>query len=295
MRTERIRSGPATLNAGVAGAAVAAGAVSGTGAGAGPVGTVLFVNAVGMENVLLDGIAERFRAAGLNLVTWELRGSPGPSDTREVTLADHVADGVAVLDGLGIEKAHVAGWCTGASVALFLARELGERALSFSSVDGAYLFDGVPGARLGNAVFDMCAQVAKDVGQAGLYHEAMRPRGNEGTALGIEDPELIGMLTLPYRQDEEELIRFAYGIRATTTGYAPAEACAELTLPALFLARRDDEMVGYRNSARAAELVPGAQFAAAETGGHYALFTDPEPVEAMSAFMLAARVPASRA
>ncbi|MCZ9347618.1 alpha/beta hydrolase, partial [Streptomyces sp. TRM76130] len=186
---------------------------------------VLFVNAIGMENALLAGLGERFRALSLNLGTWELRGSPGTEGPARVTLEDHTADALAVMDALGITRAHVAGWCTGASIALFVAHALGERALSFTSVDGALLFDGVPGARLGNAVFDMCAQIAVNTDRVGFYHDAVRPRGNESAVLGVADEELTRMLTLPYRQDVEALTRFAFGISATND-YDPAAALA---------------------------------------------------------------------
>ena len=278
MRSERVRSGGTTLEVAVAGQE--------------DLPTVLFINAVGMENRLMQGLAEQFRSAGMNLVTWELRGSPGPSEVREVSLKDHTADALAVVDALGLAHVHVAGWCTGASIALFVARELGDRALSFTSVDGALLFDGAPGARVGNAVFDMCAQIATDAGRAAHFHDVVRPRGNEGAALGVEDEELVRMLTLPYRQGLEELTRFAFGISATCD-YDPVEACNRLSVPALFLARRDDAMVGHRNSQRAAGLVEGAELQVAESGGHYALFTDPaETAATMAAFIRTAELTA---
>ncbi|MCZ9347617.1 alpha/beta hydrolase, partial [Streptomyces sp. TRM76130] len=58
------------------------------------------------------------------------------------------------------------------------------------------------------------------------------------------------------------------------------------SVPSLFVAREDDEMVSHRNSRRAAGLVPGAELSVLETGGHYALFTDPAgSAGAMAAFM----------
>ncbi len=274
MRSERVHSGTTTLDVAVAGQE--------------DLPTVLFINAVGMENRLMEGLAEQFRRAGMNLVTWELRGSPGPSEAREVSLRDHTADALAVVDALGLAQVHVAGWCTGASIALFVAHELGDRALSFTSVDGALLFDGMPGARVGNAVFDMCTQIATDTGRAAYFHDVVRPRGNEGAALGVQDEELVRMLTLPYRQGLEELTRFAFGISATCD-YDPVAACTQLSVPALFLARRDDAMVGHRNSQRAAGLIEGAELQVSASGGHYALFTDPaETAATMAAFVLKA-------
>ncbi|MEU0337007.1 alpha/beta hydrolase [Streptomyces sp. NPDC006193] len=270
MRTETVRSGGITLD-------VASYGDDGTPA-------VLFVNAVGMENELLAGLGAEFRAHGLDLVTWELRGSPGAGPGR-VTLADHTADALAVLDAAGITRAHVAGWCTGASIGLFVTHALGERALSFTSVDGAMLFTGSPGARLGNAVFDMCAKISADDGRAGFYHEAVRPRGNESAVLGLPDEELTRMVTWPYRQDVEALTRFAHGIHAAND-YDPVAACSGLRTPSLFLAREDDEMVSHLHTRRAAALIAGAELSVLPTGGHYALFTDPAGAAGrMAAFM----------
>ncbi|MGV9567163.1 alpha/beta fold hydrolase [Streptomyces sp. NPDC003480] len=271
MRTETVRSGGVILDVAVC--------------GDDETPAVLFSNAVGMQNALAAGLGAQFRAHGLNLVTWELRGSPGTDGPGRVTLDDHTADALAVLDALGVTRAHVAGWCTGASIGLFVAHALGERALSFTSVDGALLFTGSPGARLGNAVFDMCAKISADHGRAGFYHEAVRPRGNESAVLGLSDEELTRMVTRPYRQDVEALTRFAYGIHATND-YDPVAACARLRIPSLFVAREDDEMVSHLHTRRAAALVAGAELSVLPAGGHYALFTDPGGAAGrMAAFM----------
>jgi len=240
--------------------------------------TILFVNAVGMTGRLLDRVAADFQAAGLKLVTWDLRGNPGPADARTVGLADHVADGLDILAALGISEVHLGGWCTGASVALLMALQLGNAALSFTSTDGAYLFDGVPGASLGNAVYAMCAEIMSDESRAGYFLDITRSRGDEETALGLVGrPDLVEAIMQPYRRGTDGLISYAYAIRATCA-YDPVEACAALSIPALFTARRDDRMVGWRNSERAAGLTRHATFAVSDVGGHYTLFTDGQAV-----------------
>ncbi|GAA2482846.1 alpha/beta hydrolase [Streptomyces gobitricini] len=251
--------------------------------------TVLFVNAVGMPIDLLDDMARQFTAEGLDFVTWELRGSPGPGrrpdDSR---LADHVADGLAVLDHLGVTAAHLAGWCTGASVALAMAGLDDSPALSLTSVDGAYLFNGVPGGPMGNAMFEMCGEIVADPAAGERYHELTRPRGNEAQVMGLlgSSTELVERLTLPYRGTTMDLVRYAHAIRSACD-YDPLAAWSQITCPVLLTARTDDRMVSYRNSARAAELVTGARLTVQHSGGHYGLFTDPEAVPAMAGFMRA--------
>jgi pimeloyl-ACP methyl ester carboxylesterase len=247
---------------------------------------VLFVNAVGMPAELLAGLAADFHRTGFRFVTWELRGSPGPSlGRRDCAVSTHAEDGMAIVAALGLRRVHLAGWCTGASVALFLAESLGERAESLTSIDGAYLFEGVPGAPLGDAMFAMCRDIVADERLGAHYHKLTRPRGQEAAVLGLEGrPQLVEQVTLPYRQGVDELVRYAFAIDAACD-YDPAAMWAKVRRPVLFTARRDDRMASYRNSARSSELAPGARLALAESGGHYGLFTDDGAVRTISTFM----------
>jgi pimeloyl-ACP methyl ester carboxylesterase len=248
--------------------------------------TVLFINAVGMRATLLDPLAAGYADAGFNMLTWELRGSPGGGDPRELSLADHVADGLAVLDGHGLSAAHIAGWCTGASIGAALVRAAPARALSLTSVDGAFLFDGSPSAALGSAVYEMCADIEADQRRAEFYHEVTKPRGTGAAVLGIsDDPDLVEQLSLPYRQGVEGLTRYALALRSVVRDYDAPAVLSGLGLPALFAARRDDRLVTFRDSERAAALIPGARLELAESGGHYALFQSPEAVAPLAAFL----------
>jgi pimeloyl-ACP methyl ester carboxylesterase len=247
--------------------------------------TVLFVNAVGMRAALLDGLAARFAGEGFNFLSWELRGSPGPSlGHADCTLAAHVADAIAVLAASGVSRVHLVGWCTGASVAACTVADLGDRVATLVAVDGAFLFGGLPGGPLGNAMYEMCGEIVADVNCAAKYHELTHPRGNEGAVLGLNDRDLVAEVTLPYSGGVEDLIRYAYGIRASCD-YDPVQVCSEIDCPTLFLAHLDDKMVSSKNSVRAAELIPGSQLVVIGSGGHYGLFTDPGCVSTMAAFM----------
>ncbi|MFL6115916.1 MAG: alpha/beta hydrolase [Catenulispora sp.] len=247
---------------------------------------ILFVNAVGMRATLLDPLAAALAAAGFDLLTWELRGSPGGSDPRGLSLADHVADGLAVLDAYRADTAHLAGWCTGASIAAALVRAAPARALSLVSVDGAFLFDGVPSAALGDAVYEMCAEIEADEGRGEFYHEVTRPRGTGGAVLGIaDDPALVDHLSLPYRQGVDGLVRYAFTLRSVVRDYDARGVLSGLSVPALFTAQRDDRLVTFKDSERAAALIPGARLELADSGGHYALFQSPDAARPLAAFL----------
>jgi pimeloyl-ACP methyl ester carboxylesterase len=56
---------------------------------------------------------------------------------RALSVPDHAKDGLALLDHLGIERAHVLGWSMGVQVGLELALTAPERVLSLSLMGGA--------------------------------------------------------------------------------------------------------------------------------------------------------------
>lgn len=83
------------------------------------------------------------RDAGWRLVRYDLRGqgrSEAPADG-DYSLAAHRDDLLRLLDGLGIERAHLVGTGLGAAIALGLARERPERVLSVAAIDPRLAWD----------------------------------------------------------------------------------------------------------------------------------------------------------
>jgi pimeloyl-ACP methyl ester carboxylesterase len=79
---------------------------------------------------------------GVRVRSWYHRGTLGsarPADVRRITLADHVADALAVLDDAGIDRAVLMGWSVGVTTAVELARRHPDR------VAGLLLVAGPPG------------------------------------------------------------------------------------------------------------------------------------------------------
>ena len=82
--------------------------------------------------VLADGfvplVAERVLAERCQLIVYHKRGWVGSTRTPgPVTVAEHAADASALLDHLGIARAHIAGHSSGAAVALQLALDHPEK------------------------------------------------------------------------------------------------------------------------------------------------------------------------
>lgn len=110
-------------------------------------------------------LAERFR-----LVRYHKRGWVGSSHTPPpVTIADHAADAAALLDVLGLDRVHVAGHSSGASVALQLALDHPGRVHTLCLLEPT-LFSVASGERL--------------LLQAGPAFEAYT-RGDHREALGL--------------------------------------------------------------------------------------------------------------
>src|SRR3712207_8398395 len=81
-------------------------------------------NAVGMPLESAERLIPAFSAAGLNFVTWELRGSPGPwTDPCDHEPDTHVADAEWIIDYLNLGRVHLLGWCTGGAISLFRSEE----------------------------------------------------------------------------------------------------------------------------------------------------------------------------
>ncbi|EWC64423.1 Alpha/beta hydrolase fold-1 precursor [Actinokineospora spheciospongiae] len=84
--------------------------------------------------------------SGVRVLSWYHRGTMGsdrPADESRITLADHVADALAVLDAAGVRRCVVMGWSMGVMVATELAQRYPDR------VSGLMLAAGVPGDMFG--------------------------------------------------------------------------------------------------------------------------------------------------
>lgn len=72
------------------------------------------------------------------LLCWDLRGSRRRHGVPEVDLARHAADGLAILDAAGAERATIIGWSTGAPVAAQILALAPDRVEAFVSIAGVW-------------------------------------------------------------------------------------------------------------------------------------------------------------
>jgi len=143
---------------------------------------VLLLHGFPQDHREFDLILPRLHAAGLRTYCLDQRGySPGarPTAVADYRLAEPTADAIAVLDELGIEKAHVVGHDWGAQVAWLLAAEHPDRVSTLTAIS-------VPHPRgLGVALHNQPSQKARFAYMGvfrSRYAERLLLAGN-GTAL----------------------------------------------------------------------------------------------------------------
>ncbi|MEN9644937.1 MAG: hypothetical protein RL238_1606 [Actinomycetota bacterium] len=99
--------------------------------------TLLLVNGLGSQCInYQEAWCEMFAAEGLQVVRYDNRDVGLSSRVPDVpyTVSDMAADGMAVLDALGVERAHVMGLSMGGMIVQTMAIEHRDRLLSMTSV-----------------------------------------------------------------------------------------------------------------------------------------------------------------
>jgi 3-oxoadipate enol-lactonase len=114
--------------------------------GSGPV-TVVLLNGIAMTMAHWTPLVDRLLAAGYRVLLHDMRGqllSDRPDEPYSLEL--HARDLAGLMDGLGLDAAHIVGTSYGAEVGLCFARDFPGRCLSLTSIDGVSEYDAVLGA-----------------------------------------------------------------------------------------------------------------------------------------------------
>ncbi len=225
---------------------------------------VLFLNGVSMT---LSGWEELVRElpAGYQSVLCDFRGqlrSPGPPPG---TQAAHVGDVLALLDSVGVRRAHVVGTSFGGSIALALAAAKPRRVATLSLVAvGAGENAAMRGAVRSWLEAAEAALAGEDPGE---LFDVMAPWIFSEEYLE-RDPKLRHVLREQLARAPQRWFRDLVGLLETVGEIMPTIPPGTIEVPALVLAGGADLLVPPERALELAARLPGAQLEILPGGGH---------------------------
>src|SRR4051794_953520 len=181
------------------------------------------------------------------------------------TLDDMAADGVRLLDGLGIAHAHVVGASMGGMIAQVMAARHPDRIVSLTSI-----MSTTGGRRVGNPSFR-------------IYPTFVKAAPKEEEAYVEHVVKLYGLIGSPgFERDDDEIratahLSFQRGIHAAGTGRQlgaiiasgdRTELVRTICMPALVIHGTADKMVSPSGGRATAEAIAGATLLEIEGMGH---------------------------
>jgi len=247
-----------------------------------PKGTVLLIMGIGNDALAWPGyFLQPIVDAGYRVVRHDHRGT-GLSDWIEdwdpahpYTLDDMAGDGIAVLDDLGVEKAHVVGISLGGMIAQQIAISYPDRVVSLTSLmSSGYVEDpGLPG---------LSGELATELVKLGIKHGLL---GSEKSTIKmfVASQQLL-MGDPPYDLDVQAIseqvlynlrVRRGYNPQASRQHQAATlasgsryEDLAKLKVPALIIHGKSDPFIPLAHGEKCARIIPGAQTLWLEGMGH---------------------------
>ena len=230
--------------------------------------TLLLVNGLGSQCINFPvEWCELFVARGYQVVRFDNRdvGLSSKLDGVEYVLADMARDAVAVLDAVGVERAHVMGLSMGGMIVQRLAIDHADRLLSVTSVM----------SRTGEAEYGQSSPEALAVLTAKPAKSREEYIDNHVAGIGIygSDPAWLDDADLRARAAAAYDRCFCPGgvgrqMMAVMADGPRADALREVQLPVLVLHGSRDTLIDPSGGRRTAELVPGARYVEIEGMGH---------------------------
>jgi pimeloyl-ACP methyl ester carboxylesterase len=238
--------------------------------------------------VIADGflplVSEPALADRHQLIRYHKRGWCGSTDTRApVSVADHAADAAALLDRLGVPRAHIAGHSSGGAVALQLTLDHPERVQTLALLEVSLLKLPACDAFLEEAGPALAAYAAGDHARAvanfmttvsGLDSSASRAlleeRIPDAVAQAVEDADTFFGVELP------ALIEWEFG---------PQQASA-IDRPVLSVLGSETEPAWFETAEFLRVSLPDVEEFTVDGVGHLLHIQDAEPVaQAMADFL----------
>ncbi len=230
--------------------------------------TLLLVNGLGSQCINFpEAWCERFAAEGFQVVRFDNRdvGLSSKLEGVEYSLADMAGDAIAVLDAVGVERAHVMGLSMGGMIVQRLAIDHADRLLTITSVmsrTGERGFgDSTPEAMAfltGKPATTREEHIESHVAAIAVY--GSKPEW-------IDDAETRARAAAAYDRCFHPA-GVARQIRAVMADGDRSAALAQVALPTLVLHGSRDTLIHPSGGRRTAEVIPGARYVEIDGLGH---------------------------
>lgn len=236
--------------------------------------TLLMVNGLGSQCInYADEWCEMFAAEGLQVVRFDNRdvglsskfeGASVDETGAAYRVSDMAADGVAVLDALGVEKAHVMGLSMGGMIVQNMAISYPNRLLTMTSVMSS----------TGEAEYRKSSQRAAEL--LTTPSATTREGAAQQSINGLREwgsPEFADEAR--WRAIAEQAFDRSFSQGGTARQYMAilasgswADRLPAVTTPTLVMHGDKDTLIDQIGGRRTAELIPGARFELIEGLGH---------------------------
>ena len=197
------------------------------------------------------------------LAVMTARSSGEPAEVPYL-LTDMADDAVAVLDALGIERAHVLGVSMGGMIVQTLAIEHPDRLLSVTSIMST-TGDLDVGAPKAEALTHLMSPVPTD--REGVMEREVASSRMWGSPDYIDPDRLRAMAALAYDRAFHPAGTTRH-LAAVTASGSRSERLAEVTVPFLVIHGDVDGLIDVSGGRRTAEVVPGSRYLEIEGMGH---------------------------
>jgi pimeloyl-ACP methyl ester carboxylesterase len=250
--------------------------------------TVAFCDGIGCCGYVWKYLEESLVAAGFRIVHMHYRGhgrTPLPLDRGRVALADLADDLRAVLDGVGVERAVVAGHSMGVQVCLEMYRRHRDRVAALVLLCGSY---GNPLRTFrGRSTLESALPLIRMISHLG-------PRLTRGVWRTVIPTELAFVIAKavevnPQLIRREDFFPYLEGIAhvdpllfmdmlAHAGRHSARELLPQLDVPVLIVAGDRDGFTPVALSRAMADSIPNAELLVVETGSHTAPIERPDLV-----------------
>jgi pimeloyl-ACP methyl ester carboxylesterase len=238
--------------------------------------------------VLADGfvplVAERVLAQRCQLILYHKRGWVGSTRTPgPVSIAEHAADASALLDHLGIARAHVAGHSSGAAVALQLALDHPDKVHSLLLLEPSLLT--VPSAQ----AFFAKAGPAFDAFAAGQHEKALEIFMTAASGLSWDQCRVVLEQRVPgsLAQSLADADTF-FGVELPALSqwtFTPEQA-SRIRQPTLSILGTETEPLWVEVDSLLRSAIPNIASSSIPGVGHLLHIQDPQPVaQALATFI----------